>query len=204
MTGKPVNPLDRRQWLSRAAIAAALGALWSARAAEAHDTSDTNHGDLVIDVAGIGIWPTFPGPPYAPTQSTPPPDFGGTDSRGASGLAEGLMYRAGTIPDGPGFDPFGSPAIGHYFARGWFLAHTDRPFPHVLTTQEYLFGLITPTRPSPAHTLVSSGVEGGIELAHRAVIGGSGRYRHARGDVRQRIIGSTTGLAPTFRFSFRF
>jgi hypothetical protein len=199
-----IHDLDRRRWLTKTGMMAAITALWPAGVARAHDNENGDGADLVIDVAGTGIWPTFPGPPYAPTQSTPPPDFGGTDSRGASGLAEGLIYRAGTIQEGAGFDPFSAPAIGHYFARGWFLAHLDRPFPHIVTTHEYLFGIITPERPSPVNTLVSSGVEGGIELAHRAVIGGSGRYRHARGDVQQRVIGTTTGFAPTFRFTFRF
>jgi hypothetical protein len=90
------------------------------------------------------------------------------------------------------------------------MAHTERPLPHVMTTQEYLFGLITPEHLSPVDTLVSSGVEGGFELAHRAVIGGSGHYRHARGDVRQVTTGTNTRelvpgvlAAPTFRFLFR-
>jgi hypothetical protein len=120
------------------------------------------------------------------------------------------VYRAGTITEASGFDPFSAPAIGHWFCRGWFIAHLERPLPHVITTQEYLFDLITPEHLSPVNTLVSSGVEGGVELAHRAVIGGTGRYRHARGDVRQLTIGTNTTelvpgvlAAPPFRFFFR-
>jgi hypothetical protein len=82
-----------------------------------------------------------------------------------------------------------------------------------VTTQEYLFGLMTPAQPSPADTLVSSGVEGAIAVAHRAVIGGTGRLRHARGDIRQVVIGlnttvllpsEATGGAPFLAPNFRF
>jgi hypothetical protein len=212
------NDLDRRQWLTRAGAVAALGALWSGRPTAAQgdaaqsETAQSEDGELrkadhVIDVACQGH--TFR--PFFPEGSTPPPDLGGTDSRGGSFFVEGLIYRAGTIKQGPGVDPFGEQAIGQWFCRGWFMAHLDRPFPHVITTQEYLFGIITPDNLSPRHTLASSGVEGGFKLAHRAVIGGSGRYRRARGDVRQLTIGSnTTELvpgaldAPNFRFFFRF
>ena len=200
------TPLGRRQWLTRAGLMGGLGALWSTGVLQAEDRDDDNRADLVIDVAGVTIRSLFPGPPYTqpPVQSTPPPEFGGTDSRGASGFAEGLIYPGGTIQAPAGFDPHGTRATGHYFARGWFLSNLERPKPHLVTTQEYLFGLITPERPSPVDTLVSSGVDGGIEIAHRAVIGGSGRYRYARGDVRQQFIGINALGAPNFRFWFRF
>jgi hypothetical protein len=204
--------LDRRQWLTRTSALAAFGAMWQAKPAQAHDDEDSERANLVIDVACLGytLRPNFPGPPYAPVQSTPPADLGGTDSRGASFIVEGLIYRGGAIEEGPGFDPFSKRAIGHWFCRGWFVSYTDRPLPHALTTQEYVLGIITQERLSPMHTLVSSGLEGGPGVFHRAVMGGSGRYRHARGDVEQLIIGTNTTLllpglnAPTIRFSFRF
>jgi hypothetical protein len=206
------NALDRRQWLTRTSALAALGAMWSARPAQAHDDDNRERADLVIDVACLGytLRPNFPGPPYAPVQSTPPADLGGTDSRGASFIVEGLIYRGGTIKEATGFDPFSRRAIGHWFCRGWFVSHTERPLPHALTTQEFVLGMITPEQLSPPDTLVSSGLEGGPAVFHRAVIGGTGRYRHASGDQQERVIGTNTTLllpgllAPTFRFSFRF
>lgn len=203
--------LDRREWLSRTGAVAAFASLWSAQASAADSDRHHSRADLVVEVACLGetFSPVFPGPPYAPKQSTPPPDVGGTDSRGASFFVEGLIYHAGTIPDGAGFDPASASGGGVWLCRGWFMSHTGRVHPHVVTTQEYLFGLPTAAQPSPAHTLVSSGVEGGIALAHRAVIGGSGRHRHARGDVQQLTIGTNTTeilpgvFAPNFRFFFR-
>lgn len=63
---------------------------------------------------------------------------------------------------------------------------------------------VTADTPSPRHTLVSSGVEG-----IRAVIGGTGRFRTARGEVFQEVIGTNNttvnvlGLpSPNFRFHF--
>jgi hypothetical protein len=207
-----VKTLDRRQWLTHTSALAAFGALWPVSAARASDNDDQGRASLVIDVACLGFTfrPVFPGPPYAPVQSTAPPDLGGTDSRGASFIVEGLIYPGGEIPDGPGFDPSSSEATGHWLCRGWLVSYVERVLPHALTTQEYLLAMITPESPSPADTLVSSGLEGGIEVAHRPVLGGSGRYRRARGEVEQRVIGTNTteilpGLfAPTFRFSFRF
>jgi len=204
--------LDRRQVLTQTGLMAALAAMWPAKPALAHDDDDREKADLVIDVACLGytVRPIFPGPPYAPVQSTPPVDLGGTDSRGASFIVEGLIYRGGAIKVATGFDPFSKRAIGHWFCRGWFISYTDRPLPHGLTTQEYVLGLITPEQLSPVDTLVSSGLEGGTEVSNRATIGGSGRYRHASGDVQERIIGTNTtnllpGLsAPTIRFFFRF
>jgi hypothetical protein len=150
--------LNRRQWLTQSGVAAGLGALWSARPSAAHAGQDEfRRSDHIIDVACMGQ--TFR--PFFPEGSTPPPDLGGTDSRGGSFFVEGLMYRAGTIEEGANVDPFGAQAIGQWFCRGWFMAHLDRPFPHVITTQEYLFGVITPEHLSPTDTLVSSGVEGG-------------------------------------------
>ncbi|MPY89425.1 MAG: hypothetical protein GEU99_16040 [Luteitalea sp.] len=102
-------------------------------------------------------------------------------------------------------------AMGHWFCRGWFIFDPARPLPHVITTQEYVLGLITDDQGSPPDTLVSSGLEGGIELAQRAVIGGSGRHRHARGHVLQQTLGTNTTVltggtdpAPNFRFVFQF
>jgi hypothetical protein len=73
--------------------------------------------------------------------------------------------------------------------------------------------MINPDNLSPADTLASSGVEnGGAGLpAVRAVTGGTGRYRGARGQVRQETVGTNTSVlnvfgmpAPTFHFSFKF
>ena len=212
------NDVDRRQWLTRAGMLTAFGALWSPAAASAQTADHGRTPNLVFDVACLGhtFRPIFPGPPFSPVQVTPPPDLpgvGGPDSRGAVFIVEGLVYPAGTIPDGNGFNPDSVRGQGHWLCRGWFISYLDRVLPHVVTTQEYLFGLMTPEQLSPEDTLVSSGVEGAIPVANRAVIGGTGRLRHARGDIRQVVIGlnttvllspEATGGAPFLAPNFRF
>lgn len=158
----------------------------------------------MVDVACFGD--TFRGDFDAITGQAP------GDRRGASFFVEGGLYPQGTILPGDGFDltAVADSMVGHWLCRGWFIDHPGRPEPHVLTTQEYLLQVITGDEPSPPDTLVSSGVEGGVDLSHRAIIGGSGQYRHARGDVAQEVIGTNLSVlpsgaqAPNFRFYFDF
>jgi hypothetical protein len=195
--------LDRRQVVARAGGLAALAALWAPSHAVARVPPRRPRGDLVLDVACLG--------------DTLAPDFGAAldagagDLRGVGFFVEGLIYRAGKIPNGPGFDPASATAIGTWLCRGWFMLHPGRPLPHVVSTQEYMLGIVTPENPTPRNQLVSSGPEGGVPLAVRSVIGGTGRYRHARGEVDQHLIGTNTTVlnvvgapAPNLRFAFKF
>jgi hypothetical protein len=43
---------------------------------------------------------------------------------------------------GNGFDPASVPAVGRWFGRGHLILHPERPLPHTLTVQEYLFDRI--------------------------------------------------------------
>ena len=64
---------------------------------------------------------------------------------------------------------------------------------------------------SPADQLTSSGVEGGVPLVVRSVIGGTGRYKGAGGEVYQQQTGTNKTIlndgsnmrAPNFRFYFK-
>jgi hypothetical protein len=194
---------SRRHLLGAAPLLAAAGLLWKPQAS----TAQQGHGaSLVFDVACLGhsFAPNFGGAL----------DLANGDLRGTGFLVEGLIYPAGTIPGGVGFDPASAMATGHWLCRGWFLMKPDRPNPGVVTMQEYLLDIITQEVPSPAQTLASSGVETGGPMAPpavRAITGGTGRYRHARGEVVQEVTGTNTTIlnafnepAPTFRFHFRF
>ena len=129
------------------------------------------------------------------------------------------------------WDFTGAPAIGHHFNRGWVLINgnpepgrdtrgtvveTSRTAPHLLSTHSFLVGLLGPASLSPP-MLVTAGVENGNdpddEVIIRAVTGGTGPFRFARGQVRQQRIGrNTTRLktfssfadvhAPNYRFTF--
>jgi hypothetical protein len=192
--------LDRRRVVAGAGGLALLAALWAPSQAVAR-VAHRRRGDVVLDVACLG--------------DTLAPDFGAAldaaagDLRGAGFFVEGLIYPAGTIPEGPGFDPASANATGTWLCRGWFILHPGRPLPHVISTQEYMLGIVSPENPTPENQLVSSGTEGGVPLAMRSVIGGTGRYRRARGEVAQYLIGTNTTIlnavgepAPNLRFVF--
>jgi hypothetical protein len=197
--------LDRRRVLATAGGLAAMAALWQPEAALAgdrdDDTDDRHRGDLVLDVACLGQTLAL--------DMGAALDAGSGDLRGVGFFVEGLIYRSGTIPAGPGFDPASAEAVGTWLCRGWFMLHGGRPEPHVVSTQEYMLGVVTPTNPTPRDQLVSSGTEGGVLRAVRSVIGGTGRYRRARGEVVQHLIGTNTTVlnvvgmpAPNLRFVF--
>lgn len=200
-TGQHPSDPRRRQILGASALLAVGGLLWKPQPAAAEGLG--RGSSLVVDVACLGntLALNFAGGL----------DPEGGDFRGVSFSVEGALYPAGTILPGPGFDPDSKESIGHWLCRGWLMFHPGRPEPHGITTQEYLLEVISGDAPSPVDTLVSSGVEGGAERFTRAVIGGSGRYGRAQGQVVQETIGTNTTIlnvfgapAPTFRFHFDF
>ena len=124
--------------------------------------------------------------------------------RGDNFIIEGKIFPGGTIPRGgtetePGpFDPEAPGSIGDWTCRGTFNFDLTEivagAAPHVVTTQIYDLG--------DGDRLWSDGKEGGAKLT-RAVIGGTGRFRGAIGEVVQEPLGiNRTGLA-NYRFTFK-
>ncbi|MGH2768452.1 MAG: hypothetical protein ACRDIF_05790 [Actinomycetota bacterium] len=207
--------LPRRDLLRKGLAVGGLGAaaLWGTatgcgRAQEVPGKREA----LNLDVACLGDTFRVVAPEGAgfPDPKDPNKTF---DARGATFSVEGAIYQAGTIK-GDGFDPAASESArtGTWFCRGWFLFHSGRPEPHVLTTQEYVLGLITKDVLFPPDQLVSSGLEGaeGERLdSDRSVIGGTGKYAGEAGVVNQKGNGTNTteipgfGPAPNFKFAFR-
>lgn len=135
------------------------------------------------------------------------------DLRGSTFNVEGLIFPAGTIPDGNGFVPLRQEAIGHWFCRGSFLLHGGRPEPHVNTNQEYVFGLIDHDHLFHPDMICTTGLEGSNEnfvRMPRAITGGTGNYRSARGECTQYFVGENSTVfaddptvnAPNIRFEF--
>jgi hypothetical protein len=198
------NGLDRRTLLKRGSLLAGAGAAsagvagLAAAPAAAHPKKTVRY-----DVACLGDTFRIILHPDANPQAG--------ELRGSTFSVEGWIYPAGTIT-GTGFDPASAESIGRWFCRGWFLINPDRLEPHVITTQEYVFGEIRPNRLFPRNTLASSGIEGTFEeqTAIRSVIGGTGNFGGATGEVLQHPRGTNTtrivplGIdAPNFRFEFR-
>lgn len=127
-------------------------------------------------------------------------------------LVEGWMYPKGTVPS-DGFIPTESGSVGRWFCRGWLILDGSRPEPHIVSAQEYVFGTISPESLFPPDNLASSGLEGTFlttQPAARAVVGGTGVYMGAAGQVLQAGNGLNTSVlddgsgenAPNFVFSF--
>lgn len=120
---------------------------------------------------------------------------------------------------------------GHWLSRGWVLINgqkepnrdrhgtiveESRTEPHLLTDHNYVFGRFSPENLTP-EMIVSNGMDDGNdpdrEVLVRAVTGGTGRFRFARGQVVERRLGNNTTVlrsfaklgdvpAPNYRFEF--
>ncbi|HVN45572.1 MAG TPA: hypothetical protein VMT66_09980 [Steroidobacteraceae bacterium] len=120
--------------------------------------------------------------------------------------------------------------LGHWLCRGWVLFNgsttpykdskgtvidTTRMQPRLLSEQTFVFGRFDAAHLSP-DMLLTSGPENGLDpdtdRVVRAVVGGTGRFKAARGEVTQTRIGRNTSAlrslsaigvgAPNFHFAF--
>jgi hypothetical protein len=203
MTANAVHPLvadlGRRQLLARAffgSVGAATGL-----AALPSEGEASGRRRVVFEVAFLGNTFTTILAPGAT-------DF--TNLRGSTVFGEGELYPGGTIPEGVmDWDPASATPIGHLFLRGWFINRTgrpgeeDRPEPIGIAHHEYVIGRIAPDNLFPADQLTSSGLANPTSGLVHSVMGGTGRYFGARGEVVNSIIGANTTGLPNVRFEFR-
>jgi hypothetical protein len=200
------TPISRRGLIGAAGLGLTAGIVGGvAAAANAGDRTTT----LAIEVACLGPTARL----YdAPSFGEQVPGFSSleeSDLRGSPWWVEGWMYPEGTIA-GNGFVPTDTDRIGVWFCRGHFLVSPVREDPHLVSSHEYYFDDLA-ADPIGQNLLVSHGVEGRNRPdweGERAVTGGTGQYRGARGTVLQREIGRNSTLfpagdpAPSFRFEF--
>lgn len=119
-------------------------------------------------------------------------------------VTQGYIYPHGTLEDGNGVRADGSPefpdkVIGTWTCRGWFVgdgAHTESG-PWVITHQYYDLG-----DSAGELSLITEGyelAEPGVTV-RRAVTGGTGTYRDARGQARQVLLGFNATEGVNLRF----
>jgi hypothetical protein len=126
-------------------------------------------------------------------------------------IAHGYLYPAGFLDANAGVDTDGRPAIpeqvvGEWTCRGWMVgdgAHTTTG-PMVITTQHYELYSELGTPSEPAGTLTTDGFElADVQLpVLRAVTGGTGAYRGARGQMTQRFLGLNASEGVELRVQF--
>ena len=199
---------------------------------------------FTVDVAVLGHTDAIdPSGRIGPKDSQ---DYFNIDVRGDTFYVEGALYPGGTIPAPtemtelrPGrrsvqyqrvWDFARAEPSGHWLSRGWAIINgvpeytdtlgtvieTKRTEPHLLTTQNYVFGRMTSDNLMP-EMLVSNGADDGDDAVRmvqaRAITGGTGRFKFARGQVVERMLGRNTSVlrsfsnfpnafAPNYRFEF--
>lgn len=195
------RPVGRRALIGGLAVggAAVAGGVVGSRTASA---SGFRQEQLTVDVACLGeLW-------REAVKSNPADDG---DFR-APFLVEGWIYPEGTIA-GDGFIPREEGSIGRWFCHGYVAIDAGRPEPHVISQQNYVLGTISEERLFPPDTLMSAGLEGTFDKAQvsaRPIIGGTGTYMAATGQVTQEYLSDnispfadgTDGPSPNFRFAF--
>ena len=139
---------------------------------------------LVVDVACLGE--TF----RESTRNNPAND---ADFRGAF-VVEGWIYPEGTIK-GDGFIPSEEGSIGRWVCRGASLGDATRSEPHTSSNTLFSFGTIRPENVFPRNSLHTVGLEGTSDRAQtcwRAVVGGTGAWMGATGEMGERLIATNT------------
>lgn len=182
----------RRSFASFAATALITVAGLDVARADQGPWHDHDHGkDTIVFTVDIAEDFTLFVPTKVRPEDTQP-------ERGAFFVAEGNIYRAGTIRGtGEGFDPRQEGAIGRWFCRGTHLV-SGGEFPNVaqavFTGQLYLL-------PSDKASVSTDGIEGNGKVV-RAVTGGTGPYRGYVGEQRQQFLGFNASGGVNLRVTF--
>jgi hypothetical protein len=189
----------------------ALADVADVQADKPHNRDDV---DVACDFNSIRF-----GEPKGPNPADPAGDPGPHPYYGSPFVVKGVIYPKGTLdancdpavshcgllPDGQ--PEFPDKVIGTWYCRGWFTGEGGGvggiftpTGPFVVTTQIYDLNLQHPG----AEMLISDGIEL-IDLQtpfRRAITGGTGPFKDARGQVTQTALGTNaTGL---FNFRFQF
>lgn len=122
-------------------------------------------------------------------------------NRGSTFIVNGTVFPGGTLPKGSGMgDPNMHGKIGVWFCKGFFTSTLGTDPIGFNTTQMFEFN-------GDADAIWTEGLEGGLGIAgvvtHRTILGGTGRYAGARGDVIQESLGTNASGTPNIRLTFR-
>ena len=185
-TSPKVNRRGLIGGLAIGSIAVGAGAV-GAVASRASARSGFRRERLVVEVACLGELFRYN------TRANAKDD---ADTRGAF-IVEGRLYPEGTIK-GDGFIPREEGSIGRWFCRGAFIVDGSRPQPHTYADTMYVFGRITKDALFPRDSIQTNGLEGTddrTQICWRSVVGGTGKYMGASGEMGERFFATNTSAS---------
>jgi hypothetical protein len=156
---------------------------------------------FTVDVAVLH--PTFaivPGAIFGETGNSTA-DAGGNPGRGTPFIVDGKIFRGGTLQQGAGMgDPNMPGSLGSWICKGIFTSQLGAEDVGFDTTQMFEFN-------GDRDAIWTEGLEAGLGkvgvITHRIILGGSGRFRGAQGEVVQESLGTNIGGTPNIRVTFK-
>jgi len=122
-------------------------------------------------------------------------------NRGATFIVDGKIFPGGTLPKGAGMgDPKMPGSLGIWFCKGIFTSVLGTENIGFNTTQMFEFK-------GDGDAIWTEGLEGGLGKAgvitHRTILGGTGKFSGAQGEVVQESLGTNAGGTPNIRLTFK-
>jgi len=194
----------KAMWKSVALIvvASAVALQLGTGRAQAGRSGDGRHGsatfvvDVAVDMRTFAAVPSTGNPPGEPVGP----------NRGTTFIVNGKIFPAGDLPSGTASnDPSQEGSIGDWVCRGILTSDLASQLAGdekigFDTTQMLIFG-------SDKRAIWSEGLEGGLGevgvTTHRIVLGGTGAFLAASGDVVQESLGTNVTGAPNIRLTYR-
>jgi hypothetical protein len=121
-------------------------------------------------------------------------------NRGTPFIVDGKIFPGGTLETGSGVgDPNQPGSIGSWMCRGTFTS--------TLATEDIGFDTVQMFQFGDGNNVWTEGLEGGLGkigvTTHRTIVGGTGRFKGAEGEVTQEALGTNVTGTPNIRLTFQ-
>jgi hypothetical protein len=121
-------------------------------------------------------------------------------NRGTTFIVDGTVFPGGTLHKGNSMgDPNQNGGIGTWSCKGFFTSDLGTADIGFDTTQRFEF--------DGDDQIWTEGLEAGLGkqgvITHRTILGGTGRFKGAEGEVTQEALGTNIGGTPNIRLTFK-
>ena len=128
-------------------------------------------------------------------------ETGASTQRGTPFIVDGKIFPGGTLHKGAGTgDPDMPGSVGSWICKGIFTSDLGSEDIGFDTTQMFLFN-------GDHEAIWTEGLEAGLGkigvITHRTILGGTGRFRGAQGEVVQESLRTNVGGTPNIRVTFK-